>query len=166
MRTTPRIRALAMQSGLGLSILALLACGLSYFVSMSYWRGRVFLALGMGSFHFHATHDRPPKLFGGFQIQMQPVRFQNALVFKLSSNAIDISSWIPVALLALPTAYLWHRDRRRPAPDHCKHCNYNLTGNQSGTCPECGHHAPMSEPEAPAPDKLTSHARQRAENPK
>ncbi len=45
--------------------------------------------------------------------------------------------WIPLALFALPSAYLWYRDRRPPA-GHCQACGYNLTGNESGTCPECG----------------------------
>lgn len=26
----------------------------------------------------------------------------------------------------------------RPGPDHCQRCGYNLTGNVSGACPECG----------------------------
>ncbi len=28
--------------------------------------------------------------------------------------------------------------RRRPPPNHCQSCGYNLTGNVSGVCPECG----------------------------
>ncbi|MBN1512041.1 MAG: hypothetical protein JXB13_08500 [Phycisphaerae bacterium] len=46
-------------------------------------------------------------------------------------------AWIPLLLLALPTALLWHRDRR-PPKGHCRNCGYNLTGNVSGVCPECG----------------------------
>ena len=48
-------------------------------------------------------------------------------------------SWIPVMLLialAIPTAIFWYRDRR-PRKGHCLHCGYNLTGNESGVCPEC-----------------------------
>jgi hypothetical protein len=36
---------------------------------------------------------------------------------------------------------LWVRDRRRPwrhVLGFCKECGYNLTGNVSGICPECG----------------------------
>jgi hypothetical protein len=44
----------------------------------------------------------------------------------------------PALLTALAvTAYLFGRDRRIP-PHHCQNCRYNLTGNTSGTCPECG----------------------------
>ncbi len=28
--------------------------------------------------------------------------------------------------------------RTRPDYDKCPHCEYNLTGNTSGRCPECG----------------------------
>ena len=46
--------------------------------------------------------------------------------------------WLPFLLVITPTAYLWNRDRRRISPGHCPSCNYNLTGNTSGICPECG----------------------------
>lgn len=51
---------------------------------------------------------------------------------------VFIPLWIPAALLALATAYLFWRDRRRTPPGHCWVCGYDLTGNTSGTCPECG----------------------------
>ena len=58
-----------------------------------------------------------------------------------------ISVIIPLWCLILPTAvmplYRWTRPireawRRDPIPGMCRHCNYNLTGNVSGVCPECG----------------------------
>jgi hypothetical protein len=45
--------------------------------------------------------------------------------------------WMPFLIIAIPTAVLWRRDRRIP-PGHCQNCGYNLTGNISGVCPECG----------------------------
>ena len=38
--------------------------------------------------------------------------------------------------LTLVAAVAWRLERRRPPPGHCA-CGYNLTGNVSGTCPEC-----------------------------
>jgi hypothetical protein len=46
--------------------------------------------------------------------------------------------WIPFLMVAMPTAVLWWRDWRRIPPGHCRNCGYNLTGNVSGVCPECG----------------------------
>jgi len=42
-------------------------------------------------------------------------------------------------ILAMFTWYLFRADR--PAvipPGHCRKCGYDLTGNISGVCPECG----------------------------
>ena len=49
-----------------------------------------------------------------------------------------IPFWLLLLLDAIPTAWLWHRDRRRIRPGHCPGCGYDLTGNTSGVCPECG----------------------------
>jgi hypothetical protein len=46
--------------------------------------------------------------------------------------------WLPFLIVVIPAAFLWHHDRRRIQPGHCPACNYNLTGNTSGICPECG----------------------------
>jgi hypothetical protein len=45
--------------------------------------------------------------------------------------------WMPLVLIGLPTGWLWWRDRRR-VPAGCCACGYDLTGNVSGRCPECG----------------------------
>ena len=49
-----------------------------------------------------------------------------------------IPFWCPLLLTAIPTAWLWHRDRRRIRPGCCLRCGYDLTGNTSGVCSECG----------------------------
>jgi hypothetical protein len=49
-----------------------------------------------------------------------------------------IPLWIPFLIFAVPTGLLCWRDRHRIPPGHCRKCGYNLTGNVSGICPECG----------------------------
>ncbi len=39
---------------------------------------------------------------------------------------------------ALAVLWIWLRDQRQPIPGHCANCGYDLTGNVSGRCPECG----------------------------
>ena len=53
-------------------------------------------------------------------------------------TVVIIPHWVLVLLLIPATAWLWHRDRRRIPPGCCPWCGYNLTGNTSGVCSECG----------------------------
>ncbi|MFH1746134.1 MAG: hypothetical protein ABIG44_03715 [Planctomycetota bacterium] len=46
--------------------------------------------------------------------------------------------WLGLAPMGAVTALLWWLDRRNIPPGHCRKCGYNLTGNVSGVCPECG----------------------------
>ena len=52
--------------------------------------------------------------------------------------SIAVPFWLPLIILGCPTAYLWWRNTKRPPKHCCQHCGYNLTGNVSGKCPECG----------------------------
>ena len=38
--------------------------------------------------------------------------------------------------ITVSTACIWQICARFP-PGHCPQCGYNLTGNESGVCPEC-----------------------------
>ena len=50
---------------------------------------------------------------------------------------VRLPIWIPLIVTAIPTVILWRRGSRPPA-GHCQRCGYNLTGNVSGRCSECG----------------------------
>ena len=54
-----------------------------------------------------------------------------------SHMAISIPLLPTLVGFAVATVYLWWRDRRYPK-GHCQSCIYDLTGNTSGVCPECG----------------------------
>ena len=56
----------------------------------------------------------------------------------VDADVLTIPLWIPFLAIVLPTALLFWLDRRRIPPGHCQKCGYNLTGNVSGVCPECG----------------------------
>ena len=61
---------------------------------------------------------------------------------RFTNNCFGVSSrhpkfWIPLLALAIPTVWLWWPERRHP-PGHCRKCGYDLTGNVTGVCSECG----------------------------
>jgi hypothetical protein len=49
--------------------------------------------------------------------------------------ALVAASLLPLGIR--PLAWSWRRVRRRRA-NVCRGCGYDLTGNVSGVCPECG----------------------------
>lgn len=60
-----------------------------------------------------------------------------------SFNAIALPYWVPVAAFGMYPAFtlvklFLRRWKVRRNPNSCTTCGYNLTGNVSGTCPECG----------------------------
>lgn len=52
--------------------------------------------------------------------------------------ALKIPLWFLLMLTGVPTILLWRYDRARVKPGCCAKCGYDLTGNMSGRCPECG----------------------------
>lgn len=67
-----------------------------------------------------------------------PVIWKPQLDAKDLQGVIVLPLWILVAAVAAPTAFVWWFDRPRFLRGHCQHCGYDLTGNVSGRCPECG----------------------------
>ena len=70
-------------------------------------------------------------------------RFGLALPFTSSRGpgklVVSIPLWTLLCLVGAPTALMfWLDHHRRPKPGHCRTCGYNLTGNESGICSECG----------------------------
>ena len=50
---------------------------------------------------------------------------------------VSIPLWCFLLAAAIPVGLIWYRGRRIP-PGRCQNCGYDLTGNTSGRCPECG----------------------------
>ena len=83
-----------------------------------------------------------------------------AIAFAGAGLAFQERPWF-VAVTALAAIVEWivvarimrqEREQKRADAGLCFHCEYNLTGNTSGICPECGHKikpdhfAPLSDP--------------------
>jgi hypothetical protein len=61
----------------------------------------------------------------------------------ISHRYASVPHWVPALLFAsLPAYQLRRRGRKRRHAGHCPGCGYDLTGNVSGVCPECGIEAP------------------------
>lgn len=56
---------------------------------------------------------------------------------------------IPLTILAAILCLLLGLRSLRHPPDHCHRCGYDLTGNLSGRCPECGHDLDLARPVDP-----------------
>lgn len=67
--------------------------------------------------------------------------------FKVSQHRVFIvfPLWIPLIVVAPATAVLFWLESRRFKPGVCQECGYNLTGNISGVCPECGEPVPEEQ---------------------
>ena len=76
---------------------------------------------------------------------------QFALLPRLGANLpqryVSIPLWMPFALLGGTTLLIFRRDARPIPPGHCQKCGYNLTGNVSGVCSECGTRIEQEEAE-------------------
>lgn len=57
------------------------------------------------------------------------------LTFSLVGDALPLAQWGMVTFVFAHMARLW---RRPTEPGRCPACQYNLTGNTTGRCPECG----------------------------
>ena len=60
------------------------------------------------------------------------------IITKDGWNMIVIPIWLPLACVTLLTIVLFHHNRARRIEGLCRKCDYDLTGNESGVCPECG----------------------------
>ena len=78
-------------------------------------------------------------LAAGWAVGLAAVACVGAIAFRAAGQAALVFALIlaPVALLVLFEIPNLRRDRRR-RHGQCIECGYDLTGNVSGVCPECG----------------------------
>jgi len=74
----------------------------------------------------------------------------------LSGVYMTLPLWIPAFVLLLAAIVMLRRKVSSSFGQHCMKCNYDLTGNKSGVCPECGQGVQVTPPESPSISAETS----------
>jgi hypothetical protein len=75
---------------------------------------------------------KPSRSFAGFQVTVVNAG-------GMTARDVRIPYWsLVLAAAVLPAVRAARRAFRRPPPGLCRRCGYDLTGNVSGRCPECG----------------------------
>ena len=128
----------------------LIAC--TYFAHLSFgrtnpttnWHHMILVQNGAvsvsGSDWFADLSAYPPRLPYGWRVGINYQRSFAALPtarWGKDGYRFLIPLWIPLLLIAAPTAGLWRTDRRAK-PWQCPKCRYDLRGLDGGVCPVCG----------------------------
>ena len=159
MRPHPRIRRVAKWTGLGACVLILAAWGVSLRYGASTSIGnRGFLSVCNGSPAFIGTWMGSVSVgvWDYFRVTWPKtvvlrhpwcgIQLDRPWVMPMGNGfEIDVPFWLLLLAATIPTALLFHRDRHRIPPGHCRQCGYNLFGNVSGVCPECGGKVPAEQ---------------------
>jgi predicted Zn-ribbon and HTH transcriptional regulator len=116
-------------SGLVICLFMFVAGAVSLFCMGSYYGSRTRWTLNGGCLLFDLSYTGTRRGWALGKAILPPTR---------GSEPYLIELWMLFLFVAAPTAFLWWVDRRGLPPGHCRECGYNLTGNVSGICPECG----------------------------
>lgn len=96
------------------------------------------IVFGDGPVRFNGVPYR-----GSLDVPLLPTRgFRYGPSHYFDRNDFFFPLWIPF-VVALTLTLIYRSQRRRP-PGHCR-CGYDLTGNVSGKCPECGEETQSQE---------------------
>ncbi len=115
----------------------------SGWVSMTFtWPGRLYegrrihVVTGMFLYYPHGV-TQSPRIPAEFSAHVTASPFWYWFYTQWNGQP-GVPLWLPFLLAALLTWGLFVLDKRRYRPGACTSCGYDLKGNTSGRCPECG----------------------------
>ena len=142
-----RLRRITKWMFAGIATLAATAWLLTLGMQIGVWIGNVGLSLGHGcltlsSAESPGTPVDQPMVF----LTMADAPYSSGLVWPAQAQRLSSLTrtdqifplWLVFSIAASLAGLFWHLDQRRVVRGACV-CGYDLTGNTSGTCPECGH---------------------------
>ncbi len=152
--TRSRFRRIVKWTGAVLCVVILGGWGLSTRNAIGYARcddkKMLIRSIGVQGGQVHYVRHCYRKAFPGFAPPWAPQRwvvesspFELGLAFPSDVPAdtlriVRVPLWLPFLIVALPTTFMFCRDRKRIPPGNCRKCGYNLTGAEHERCPECG----------------------------
>jgi len=123
--------------------LAILALIVTYPYNWGLVVGRTAVQIG-GSSLTVAIFKQPPPNQGWYTENVSPANWRwapqvvaGAIWGGPAFSALAIPIWY-LAFAAAVAAMFFHHKARPKLPGQCRKCDYDLTGNVSGVCPECG----------------------------
>jgi hypothetical protein len=136
-----RSRTLSL-AGLGMSVIITGACLASLRWQFGFAGERMAVTLVHGGIRAGVMSTAPPRGTGFWASPVGGGFLAWPQTFSSSSiTVIALPLWMPFLAFAVPSIIGWWRTRRRPS-SQCPSCGYDLTGNVSGLCPECGTEVP------------------------
>jgi predicted membrane protein len=153
-----RLRRVLRRTGLTTCLLLIVAFALSAVCPFQWtWKDRTpsldsrhTFSLSRGTIGASTSHrvlpgaQRPWSGRNGFDFHWRPPLiwlcppYRQTTVSGYRYHLIRIPLWVPFLVFLIPTVLLWRREGRGLPAGHCHRCGYDLTGNVSGVCPECG----------------------------
>lgn len=121
-----------------LSVAIAILAGISHLGPVSTPQGQTVVTLVKGTLCLARTWDAGLEIHSAELPSPLWPRYSTPPTTLGSTVVLSIPLWpLVVITLAICLVFAWVRPRPRDAR-HCVSCGYDLTGNVSGRCPECG----------------------------
>jgi len=143
MRLGRRPRSLLREWAMRLFVALGLIVAFSLLWAPTYEGPMLYVRFDCGAFYFAYRPNAAPTGFTLPRSTATPRFMFNAFpMYGPRGVQVTWRGWVSLApllgLLLVLILALWWAELRPVLPNHCRRCGYNLTGNTTGRCPECG----------------------------